>query len=226
MKTNKLVNISILKSLKPLGKIPADAITHFASHTYFETLTKDQFIINSGTSDPWTFYLLSGNLVLSYADGKVVVISGGTSEAQYPIAYIKPRPVSAKAIDEIIFIRLKLEDIDNIVNNHAAQTSALNKASLDDDDIEIEIHKEIEHAYKTDKIIVPSVPDIAMKVREAAQDPEGDMDVITRLIQADASLAARIVHVANSPIYRGQSQLQTCVWRYPAWVLKSPATLF
>lgn len=38
MKTNKLVPLSILKSLTPLCDIPDDAIAALANHVYFETL--------------------------------------------------------------------------------------------------------------------------------------------------------------------------------------------
>jgi len=206
MKTNKLVNTSILKSVVPICDIQDSDIVKLANHTYFETLAKDEYIFTNGTNDPWSIYLLSGNVELIYPDGKVDVVSGGTPEAQQPLAHIKPRPASAKAANDIIFIRLKSEDI-NALSNGGVNGSATDKTSLSDEDVELEIFKDIDRAYKTDKLIVPSLPDIALKVRETAQDPEGDMNVISRLIQADPSLAARIVRVANSPIYRGQSAI-------------------
>jgi len=51
------------------------------------------------------------------------------------------------------------------------------------------------------------LPDVALKVRAAVQDSNADMNLIARLIQAESSLAARIVRGANSPVYRGQSTI-------------------
>lgn len=207
MKTNKLVNASILKSLTPLGDLPDNDIASLASRLYFETLARDEYLFENGTNDPWLIYLLSGDVELKYPDGKIDTISGGSSAAQHPLVHVKPRPASAKAVNNIIFIRVKSDDIDDLRDDGGAGKRAAEKASLSDEDVELEIFREIDHAYKTDKLMVPSMPDIALKVREAAQDPEGDMNLIARLIQAEPSLAARIVRVANSPIYRGQSSI-------------------
>lgn len=207
MKTNKLVNASILKSLAPIRDIPENAVDDLADHTYYETLTKDEYLFTNGTNDPWAYYILSGNIDLIYPDGRVELFSGGSIESQEPLVDLKPRPASAKAANDVIFIRFKSDVISTLKISAITECVSVERSSINEEDIEAELLKEIDQANKTDKLIVPGFPDIVMKVQDAVKDPDGDTNMIIRLIQADPSLAARIVRVANSPIYRGQSAI-------------------
>ncbi len=53
------------------------------------------------------------------------------------------------------------------------------------------------------------MPNVALRVREAMNDENHDIRTIARVIQADASTAAYLIHVANSPIYRGVSPVES-----------------
>ncbi len=58
---------------------------------------------------------------------------------------------------------------------------------------------------KADTIEIPSLPDVALKVREAIRDPEINFDTVAQIIKVDAPLSAYLLKVANSPLYRGVS---------------------
>lgn len=49
---------------------------------------------------------------------------------------------------------------------------------------------------------LPSLPDVAQKVRHAIADDSVGIREMARIIQADPALAARIIRSANSPLYR------------------------
>ncbi len=49
---------------------------------------------------------------------------------------------------------------------------------------------------------LPGLPDVAMQVRRAVADEQNDLNQVVRIIQADPGLAAHLVRIANSPLYR------------------------
>ncbi|MBL4608216.1 MAG: HDOD domain-containing protein [Pseudomonadales bacterium] len=49
---------------------------------------------------------------------------------------------------------------------------------------------------------LPSLPDVAQKVRRAVADDSVGVKEMARIIQADPPLATRIIRTANSPLYR------------------------
>jgi len=65
-----------------------------------------------------------------------------------------------------------------------------------------QIRKELLHAIETDQMVLPTLPEVALQVREAASDPDVDVSTLARVIQNDAALSARLIKVANSPLLR------------------------
>lgn len=51
-------------------------------------------------------------------------------------------------------------------------------------------------------IQLPGLPDVALRVRRAVADEQNDLSKVVRIIQTDPGLAAHLVRIANSPLYR------------------------
>ncbi len=60
------------------------------------------------------------------------------------------------------------------------------------------------------RLRIPSLPDIALRVRQAINDPDKGVADVARIVQVDPALAARLVHIANSPLYRGEQPIDSC----------------
>lgn len=69
------------------------------------------------------------------------------------------------------------------------------------------VRDEIVDAIKTDQLVLPTLPEVALRVREVADDPEADLDQLARVIGNDAALSARLVRVANSPLLRANRHI-------------------
>ena len=54
-----------------------------------------------------------------------------------------------------------------------------------------------------DRAPLPSIPDVALRIREAMAEPNYDAKTIARLVNADPGITAYLMRVANSPLYGG-----------------------
>lgn len=63
---------------------------------------------------------------------------------------------------------------------------------------------------KGGRLRLPSLPDLAVKIRGAVNDPRRSVADVARLVQFDPALAARLIQVANSPLYRGSRKFDNC----------------
>lgn len=70
------------------------------------------------------------------------------------------------------------------------------------------VREEIIQAINNDKLVLPTLPEVALKVREVADDPDADLDQLAQVIGRDAALSARIVRVANSPLLRANRAIE------------------
>lgn len=69
------------------------------------------------------------------------------------------------------------------------------------------VRQEIIRAIESDQLVLPTLPEVALRVREVAEDPRADMEQLTAVIGNDAALSARIIKVANSPLLRSTRSL-------------------
>lgn len=58
-------------------------------------------------------------------------------------------------------------------------------------------------AIDEDQLCLPTLPEVALNVRETAQDPDASVASLCQVIEFDAALTGRIIKVANSPLFRG-----------------------
>src|SRR5690606_18099638 len=70
------------------------------------------------------------------------------------------------------------------------------------------VRADIVQAIKTDSLVLPTLPEVALRVREVAEDPEADIAQLAKVIGNDAALSARIVRVANSPLLRASRNIE------------------
>lgn len=69
-------------------------------------------------------------------------------------------------------------------------------------DVRFGIYAKVAHDIIRDQARLPTLPDVALRLRRAAQDENSDWDQIAAIIQTDAGLSAHLIQTANSPLYR------------------------
>ncbi len=67
----------------------------------------------------------------------------------------------------------------------------------------------VKEELDANRLILPTLPDIALKVRDAVAQGNSSAQQLSEMIVTDASLSARLIQVANSPLYRGAVEVKT-----------------
>jgi HD-like signal output (HDOD) protein len=69
------------------------------------------------------------------------------------------------------------------------------------------VQRELIEAIDNDELVLPTLPEVALKVREAAEDPNIGIPQLSKVIGNDAALTARIIKVVNSPLLRTNKEI-------------------
>lgn len=64
---------------------------------------------------------------------------------------------------------------------------------------------------KQDNLVLPSLPEVCLRVRDVAEDIESSIAELAAIIIQDAALSARVIKVANSPLVRTPSEVTDLV---------------
>lgn len=65
----------------------------------------------------------------------------------------------------------------------------------------------VQSELDANRIVLPTLPDIALKVKNAVSNSDTSAKELAELIVTDAALSTQIIRVANGPLYRGVSEI-------------------
>jgi HD-like signal output (HDOD) protein len=69
------------------------------------------------------------------------------------------------------------------------------------------VQQELIRAIDQDELVLPTLPEVALKVREAAENPDIGIPALSKVIGNDTALTARIIKVVNSPLLRTNKEI-------------------
>ncbi len=64
--------------------------------------------------------------------------------------------------------------------------------------------------FDAGRLVVPSLPEVITRIRQAIRDENKGTRQIAKLIQLDPGLTARLIQIANSPSYRSYFPIESC----------------
>jgi len=75
-------------------------------------------------------------------------------------------------------------------------------------DIIQQIKERIISSIESNQLVLPTLPEVALQVREAANDENINIQMLSDVITNDAALTARIIKVTNSPLLRANREIE------------------
>lgn len=191
----ELAALSLIDSLRP------EAFEELAAKTRVETARRGRRLFVRGQSDRWVIYLMSGRVRLERPEHAAEIIVGGTPAARQPLAEQQPRRATATAEEPVRFVRIDRTLLEVLSQEVTARSYRLEELRPDDQRPANRLLYAIFDDLMADRLEMPNLPDIALRVREAASDPDCDASRVAGIIQGDPVITARLIQAANSPLY-------------------------
>lgn len=85
----------------------------------------------------------------------------------------------------------------------------------------------VQEELDANRLVLPTLPDVALKVRDAVSKGDATSQELADMIVTDAALSARLIQVANSPLYRGAvevNNIQMAVTRLGSTTIRTLIT--
>ena len=70
-----------------------------------------------------------------------------------------------------------------------------------------EFYGQIEEAIKQDQLVLPTLPEVALRIRDSIEQDDCAINDIATLLAQDGALSASFIRIANSPLYRGVEEI-------------------
>lgn len=197
-------DLARLRTLLPLRHLSDAEFAALAGHVEVEVRAPRQPVFRLGEDDGWLFYLLDGRVLVGDGAGDDFTVTAGTIEALHPLSTHPKARVKAEADSVLRFVRVPATLTRTQPRAVGARASIeVEEISDENEDVDNQLLFSIYHALREDRLELPSLPDIALKIRDAAADPNKGAHEIAQILSVDPALAGYCVRIANSAVHAG-----------------------
>ncbi len=193
-------DLARLRKLLPLRHLSDAEFGALAAHVEVEARAPGQALFHCPEDDGWLFYLLDGELVVTDGTNDEFTVKAGSIEALHPLSPHPKARVSARASTPLRFVRLPAHLLGS---PQRTNTSGIQVEEIleEDDGIDHKLLFAIFHGLQEGRLELPTLPDIALKIRTAVADPRKGANEVAQLITIDPALASYCIRIANSAAY-------------------------
>ncbi len=76
-------------------------------------------------------------------------------------------------------------------------------------DLEQHVYQEVMHELAAGKLVLPTLPEVALKVRDAIEEENVSTPGLAKILSSDPALCARVIKIANSAAVGGGKRVDT-----------------
>lgn len=200
-------DLSRLREFHSLNRLSDEQLVVLVNRAERRVHRPGQKILERGARDGMEFFLLDGAVELVAGDGARTTVTSGTEQAMNAIARLQPRMFEVTAIRPCQFLVIEQSVLNNLLRSAPlAQSDGKSGGDMDTDE-EHRLLMEFYADLRSNQVSLPSMPDVAWKVRRLVDREESSVDDIGKAITADPAMAAKLVRACNSALYRGYSEV-------------------
>ncbi len=203
----KTVRVEDLIHAIPLRSLPKRILRYVTTLATLEHASGKTRLFDLDERTKEVFYLIKGQVALNSAEGAANTISAGTPQARFPLNIEQPCKHSAITLNRAVLVKIPHEIMHNVEH---LTTSGEEAAELTEDEMKDKHYADLFHKLQDGDFEIPSMPNIAIRISKAVNNPDATSTDIARIIQMDPALAARMIHIVNSPLYASRHRIDNC----------------
>lgn len=201
-----MVPISILENLALLRELGQDALRALVQDASYQDIPARSVIYRKGSQDEWTQFLVSGTILLTEngsSANRTLIGLGNAAVADHPLGFQQPHADTAIASTECRLLRFPRARLQQLLEQARLPEIEVTELAAEEGTASDRLFVRLVQDLMEERLDLPSMPDIAVRVREAIANPESDTADVARIIQADPVVATQLIKVANSSLYAG-----------------------
>lgn len=210
--SNQKQPLAILKKLAPIRDLPEDDIAQIEQST--STYAANSVIFKLGEKSEHIYYLIEGCVELESDGGASYSIVAGSALANLPLNSGKVCGATAVTKEPCTLLSIPTTVVQWWINKSKNQQEG---GTLEVIDIEFpaeipdtQFFNSFAQAYRENKLSLPSLPQVAIKLRKAMENPDIGVKEVISIVQVDAPIVAKLIQVSNSALYAPTSPIKNC----------------
>jgi len=201
---------NLLKKLAPLRALPESTLVQLEQKTFHYAAESVVFIVGQNTD--YAYYLLQGSVEMRPAGVLPYQIHSDSPQALMPLntgylcgaTAITITPSIILAVSRAFLLRLSQQKYRYTAGSEFVKSGLPRKLPNN------QFFDAFSNAYKENNLNLPSLPQVAMRLKQAIEQPDVSIGEIVNIVQYDAAAVAKLIKVANSVFYAGEVPITNC----------------
>ena len=194
-----------IRTLFPFKQLSDTEFATIIPHAQVEYRESGVVMFQAGRDDDWVFCLLHGEVEISDDSESSFRIEGGSLEAALPLSTHDTARVLATVVRDACYVRVRRDLIG--AKTCGSREGAFEVEELDQgmEAFDKRVMFAVYHDLIDGSLTLPSLPQVATKIREVLSNPDSHIDDIAKIAQTDASVAVYCVRITNSAAYAARA---------------------
>ncbi len=195
--------LRFLKYFLPFQHLSDHQLIELANLIQIKKIPANKTFIQLYSDTADQYFLIDGTVEVGDETSTQWLIHSRSENSKNPLSRNRPSRYSVKSVSEI---KVVIVDIETVLQ-------FANKATQQDDSEKIKNHylyKQLLKDLSNNRLQLPSVPDVAIKIRQSLSDEKSNFRYIANIIASDPAITTKIIKTANSALYRSIHKIDDC----------------
>ena len=194
------IDKSLIRQLVPINQLNSEhQLKMLDQAKYIELRVGDRLMSNH--EHRWYEYLLEGKIDLLDQGRPPQLLVPNDERALHPLFADSSHKAHLQAQSNCHIIRFDKELFNAFLDQEIISGEELETVEMTE--VEGNLFNEIMHAFNAGDLRLPSLPEVAVKVKGAMLKPSTSAEDVAQIISADPVMAIKVINAANGPLSRG-----------------------
>jgi len=202
----KIPDLSTLRRIKVISRLSEDQLIAIANQLRVLTADKKQLLLEAGSNEKTSLYIIKGKVSLCASDGKKRVIEVGEHQELRAIARLRPSIYDVAALGPVSYLKIDVEKLAGLAQLPDSSLGEISVHSMfgDYDDEDSSIVNHLYHNLMDNSIKLPTLPSVAARIQQIYRGRATDVEAMVHILISYPDIASKIKNVARC---RGDSDL-------------------
>lgn len=195
--------LRFLKFFLPFQHLNDHQLVELANLIQIKKIAANKTFIQLHSDTPYQYFLIEGSVEISDDSLTQWLIHSRSENSRNPLSQYRPSRYNVKSMTKL---KVMVVDIETVLHfsNKAAQIDELEAVRHH------YLYKQLKKDLHNNRLQLPSVPDVAIKIRQSLYDEKSNFRLIANIIASDPAITTKIIKTANSALYRSIHKIDDC----------------
>lgn len=195
----KIPDVSTLRRIKEISDLSDDHLIALANQLKVCTARNEQLLIETGSTEKHSLFIIKGKVSLSALDGKSRIIAVDDNEPLKPVAQLRPSIYDVQAIGTVDYLKIEKQKLIDLaqLSEEAANDISVHSLFTDYDEEDKSIVSNLYHNLMDNSIQLPPLPSVANRIQRIYNGKDTDVDAMIQVLISYPDVTRKIFNIAR-----------------------------